>query len=165
MIGQEKKEQIIEFKKRQKEKKVPQVTATKVTLIMKVIFSTIPEYLLAKLAVVTIQENELEFIAMLQDQSAFYTYFKPLDGISCDVVFDFTIPPTAQPTTQAYFIASQQQESILNDDGGIGFGAVSVAYGFRRNCHLLNLSLIAFFFSLENAFSWSVSQSGYYGSY
>jgi hypothetical protein len=73
LIGQDKKEQIIEFKKRQKEKKVPQVTATKATLIMKVIFSTIPEYLLAKLAIVTIQENELEFIAMLQDQSAFYT--------------------------------------------------------------------------------------------
>jgi hypothetical protein len=129
LISQEKKEQIIEFKKHQKELQVPQTAAMQVTLIIKVTFSFIPQELRAKLAVVTIQKNESEFIAMLQDQSAFYTYFKPLDGISCNVVHDLTIPPTSQPTTHAHFLASQQKIS-LNDDCGLEFGAVSIADGF-----------------------------------
>lgn len=127
LLEQEKKDQIIAFKKQQKENEVPQSSAMQVTLIVKVSFSFLPEDLLAKLAVVTIEEHELDLMMMLQEHSNFYTYFKPLNGITSDVVLELTAPPTPEPTTLAFYLANNQ-EDVPDEDGGFGFGAVSSAF-------------------------------------
>ena len=126
LLEEEKKEQIIEFKKNQKEQAVPQSTAMQITLILKISFSFIPEDLLSKMAVVVIQEHDFEFIMSCKEQSAFYTYFKTLDGVTADVVLELTPPPTPEPTTHAHFLSSQQEEVVLEEKGGFGFGAVSL---------------------------------------
>lgn len=125
-LEQDKKDQIIAFKKKQKEETVPQTTAMQITLIIKVSFSYLPEDLLAKLAVVTIQENKSELMMMLQEQSNFYTYFKPLNGITSDVVLELTPPPSPAPTTLAFYLANNAEVVVLEEDSGFGFGAVSI---------------------------------------
>jgi hypothetical protein len=128
LIEQEKKDQIIAFKKKQKDSAVPQTSAMQITLIIKVSFSFLPEDLLAKLAVVTIEENELDLMMMLQEQSNFYTYFKPLNGITSEVVLELTPPPTPEPTTTAFYLANN--EVVIEEESGFGFGAVSLALLF-----------------------------------
>jgi hypothetical protein len=125
LLEQEKKDQIIAFKKKQKEELIPQTSAMQITLIIKVAFSFLPQDLLAELAVVTIQDHESELIMMLQEQSAFYTYFKPLDGITSDVVKELTPPPTPGPTTLAFSLVNQLGDVDVEEDSGFGFGAVS----------------------------------------
>lgn len=125
LLDQEKKDQIIAFKKKQKEEAVPQTTAMQITLIVMVSFSFLPEEHLAKLAVVTIEENEIELMTLLQEQSAFYTYFKPLSGVTSNVVFALTPPPTSAPTTLAFYLANNQEEVLFEEEGGFGFGTVS----------------------------------------
>jgi hypothetical protein len=118
-------DQILEFKKKQKEQAIPQTSAMQITLILRISFSHLPEDLLGKMAKVAIEEREMELIMMLKEQSAFYTYFKPLDGITCDVVSQLTKLPTQAPTTTAFFLASQQNEVAEEDSGGLAFGVVS----------------------------------------
>ena len=130
LLEREKLDQILAFKKKQKEQAVPQTTAMQITLILRVSFSFLPQDLLAKLAVVTIQEHEMDLIMMLQEQSAFYTYFKPLDGITAAVVTELTPPPTMEPTTYPFYLANQVEVVIEEEDGGFGFGVVSA---FWRN--------------------------------
>ena len=141
-LEQDKKDQIIAFKKKQKEEAVPQTTAMQITLIIKVSFSYLPEDLLAKLAVVTIQDNEMKLMMMLQEQSNFYTYFKPLDGITSDVVLELTPPPSPAPTTLAFYLANNADVVVLEEDSGFGFGAVRIHY-----------SIIFSFFSSNQPFS------------
>lgn len=125
LLEQEKKDQIIAFKKKQKEEEIPQATAMQITLIIKVSFSFLPEDLLAKLAVVTIEDNEYELMLLLQEQSAFYTYFKPLSGVTSDVVFELTPPPSPEPTTLAFYLTNNEEEVFLEEESGFGFGTVS----------------------------------------
>jgi len=133
LLEQEKKDQIIAFKQKQKEEAVPQTSAMQVTLIIKVSFSFLPQDLLAKLAVVTIEENVMDLVMMLQEQSAFYTYFKPLDGITSEVVTELTPPPTPSPTTLAFYLANQQEDVVLEEESGFGFGAVSITFVYTFN--------------------------------
>lgn len=128
LLEQDKKDQIIAFKKQQKENEVPRTSAMQITLIIKVSFSFLPEDLLAKLAVVTIEEHQLDLMMMLQEQSNFYTYFKPLDGITSDVVAELTPPPTPEPTTLAFYLANNQEDVVLEEETGIGFGTVSLLF-------------------------------------
>jgi hypothetical protein len=93
-----------------------------------------------------LQENELEFIMMLQEQSAFYTYFKTLDGVTADVVLELTAPPTTQPTTSAHFLASQQEEVILEEKSAFGFGAM---IGLAVGCLWLCLTGCSVFYLLR----------------
>jgi hypothetical protein len=121
LLEQEQKDQIIAFKKKQKESAVPQTSAMQITLIVKVSFSFLPEDLLAKLLDVTIEENEQDLMMMLQEQSSFYTYFKPLNGITSDVVPELTPPPSSRPSTV------NNEVAVLEEESGFGFGAVSLA--------------------------------------
>jgi hypothetical protein len=131
LLEQEKLDQILQFKKNQKAQDIPQTSAMQVTLILRISFSTLPQDLLAKMAMVTIQEKELELIMMLQEQSAFYTYFKPLDGITSDVVLELTPPPTAEPTTYPFYLANQVEDIVFEEDSSLGFGiVVGLAVGF-----------------------------------
>jgi hypothetical protein len=140
LLDQEQKEQIIEFKKNHKQQAVPQTTAMQITLVIRISFSYIPENLLAKTVALVIEENEQELIMMLQELSAFYTYFKPLDGITSDVVVELTPPPTSGPTTYALFLASQEEQVVTLDENGFGFGAVSQVIHFIQK----SISLYSF---------------------
>ena len=55
---------------------IPQVFAMEITLILKISVSTLPLNLLGNMAAVAIDENQEELLALLNEQSAFYTYFK-----------------------------------------------------------------------------------------
>lgn len=65
--GQPKHEQKVE---------VPKVTAVEITLIIKISVSTLPQNLLGNMAAVAMNENQEELLSLLNEQAAFYTYFK-----------------------------------------------------------------------------------------
>ncbi|KAL3795552.1 hypothetical protein HJC23_009265 [Cyclotella cryptica] len=135
LLEQEKLDQILAFKKKQKEHAAPQTAAMQVTLVLRISFTFLPENLLGKMAVVAIQDNESELIMLLREQSAFYSYFKTLDGITSDVVLELTLPPTTEPTALGFFLLNQQKDVVPDDSSGFGFGVmVGLAVGFLWFC-------------------------------
>ena len=118
-----------------------QVWAMEVTLILKVSFAFLPNNLLGNMAAVAFEEHEQEFLDLLHEQQAFYTFFKIMDGVSAFGVQDLTIPPTESPTTLAYYLAKQEVPILANEtspeetEAGLGFGVfVGVGIGFLWCC-------------------------------
>ena len=118
-----------------------QVWGMEVTLIAKVSFAFLPHNLLGSMAAVAFEEHEQEFLDLLHEQQAFYTFFKIMDGISAVGVQELTPPPTEAPTTYAYFLENQQvliDENVTTteeSDTGLGFGVfVGVGIGFLWCC-------------------------------
>lgn len=118
-----------------------QVWGMEVTLIAKVSFAFLPNNLLGNMAAVAFEENEQEFLDLLHEQQAFYTFFKIMDGISAVGVQELTPPPTESPTTYAYFLEQQQvlveENATITEetDAGLGFGVfVGLGIGFLWCC-------------------------------
>ncbi|KAL7491165.1 hypothetical protein ACHAWT_000602 [Skeletonema menzelii] len=118
-----------------------QVWGMEVTLIAKVSFAFLPHNLLGSMAAVAFEEHEQEFLDLLHEQQAFYTFFKIMDGISAVGVQELTPPPTESPTTYAYFVENQKvlvEENVTiteESDAGLGFGVfVGVGIGFLWCC-------------------------------
>ena len=87
-----------------------QVMGMEVTLIAKVSSSSLPHNLLGSTAAAAFEEHEQEFLDLLHEHQAFYTYFKSIDGISAVGIEELTPPPTESPTTYAYYLGNQQYE-------------------------------------------------------
>ena len=118
-----------------------QVWGMEVTLIAKVSFAFLPHNLLGSMAAVAFENHEQEFLDLLHEQQAFYTFFKIMDGISAVGVDELTPPPTESPTTYAYFLEQQkvlidENVTITEDtDTGLGFGVfVGLGIGFLWCC-------------------------------
>jgi len=118
-----------------------QVWGMEVTLIAKVSFAFLPHNLLGSMAAVAFEEHEQEFLDLLHEQQAFYTFFKIMDGVSAVGVQELTPPPTESPTTYAYFLENQKvlvEENVTiteESDTGLGFGVfVGVGIGFLWCC-------------------------------
>ncbi len=118
-----------------------QVWGMEVTLIAKVSFAFLPHNLLGSMAAVAFEEHAQEFLDLLHEQQAFYTFFKIMDGVSAVGVQELTPPPTESPTTYAYFMENQKvlvQENVTiteESDTGLGFGVfVGVGIGFLWCC-------------------------------
>jgi len=90
---------------------VPKVTAVEITLIIKISVSTLPENLLGNMAAVAMNENQVELLSLLNEQAAFYTYFKHMDGIQSNSVDFVTKAPTLSPTTYQFFLSNQVIET------------------------------------------------------
>lgn len=93
--------------KNHQEVEVIQVTAVEITLVIKISVSTLPENLLGNMAAVAMNENQEELLSLLNEQAAFYTYFKHMDGIQSHSVEFVTKAPTLSPTTYQYFVSNQ----------------------------------------------------------
>jgi hypothetical protein len=118
-----------------------QVWGMELTLIVKVSFAFLPNSLLGNLAAVAFEEHEQEFLDLLHEQQAFYTFFKVMDGISAVGIQELTPPPTESPTTYAYFLENQpvvvdENATITEEtDTGLGFGLfVGIGIGFLWCC-------------------------------
>ncbi len=118
-----------------------QVWGMEVTLIARVSFAFLPHNLLGSMAAVAFEEHAQEFLDLLHEQQAFYTFFKIMDGVSAVGVQELTPPPTESPTTYAYFLENQKvliQENVTiteESDTGLGFGVfVGVGIGFLWCC-------------------------------
>jgi len=125
----------------QKESSKCQVWGMEVTLIAKVSFAFLPHNLLGSMAAVAFEEHEQEFLDLLHEQQAFYTFFKIMDGVSAIGVETLTPPPTESPTTYAYFLERQKvlvEENVTiteETDAGLGFGVfVGLGIGFLWCC-------------------------------
>jgi len=153
----EKKRRKIMGKK--KEATVPQVVAVEITMILRISIAFLPDNLLGKLAAAEINENQPELLSLLHTESAFYTYFKNMDGIMSRTIERVTEVPTPRPTTLEQYLASQDTsrevpvaaDDVEPDDEGVGFimlvvlsvGAlwcvltvVSVSYVSRRRVQM-----------------------------
>lgn len=118
-----------------------QVWGMEVTLIAKVSFAFLPNNLLGNMAAVAFEEHEQEFLDLLHEQQAFYTFFKIMDGVSAVGVQELTPPPTESPTTYAYFLEQQQvlveENATITEetDAGLGFAVfVGLGIGFLWCC-------------------------------
>mmetsp|Transcript_11107 Transcript_11107/g.22093 ORF Transcript_11107/g.22093 Transcript_11107/m.22093 type:complete len:1137 (-) Transcript_11107:90-3500(-) len=125
----------------QKESSKCQVWGMEVTLIAKVSFAFLPHNLLGSMAAVAFEEHEQEFLDLLHEQQAFYTFFKIMDGVSAIGVQTLTPPPTESPSTYAYFLERQKvlvEENVTiteETDAGLGFGVfVGLGIGFLWCC-------------------------------
>ncbi|KAL7542699.1 hypothetical protein ACHAXR_012004 [Thalassiosira sp. AJA248-18] len=87
---------------------IPQVTAVEITMILRISITFLPLNLLGNLAAVSIDENQSELLALLNEQSAFYTYFRDMDGIQSHSIDYVTDPPTLRPTTQQQYLDNQE---------------------------------------------------------
>lgn len=133
-----------------KKESIPQVTAVEITLILRISIALLPEKLLGNLAAVEIDENQSELLSLLNEQSAFYTYFKEMDGVESRAIEYVTDAPTLRPTDQ-----NPEEVSITTDDTdseesvgimlfvGLGVGflwcfltIVSVFYLMRRRVQM-----------------------------
>jgi hypothetical protein len=66
---------------------------------------------------VAISKHEPELILLLNEQAAFYSYFKNVDGVISRVINKLTLPPTMAPTTEAYYLANQAgAESVKEEE-------------------------------------------------
>lgn len=149
----EKKRRKIMGKK--KEATVPQVVAVEITMILRISIAFLPDNLLGKLAAAEINENQPELLSLLHTESAFYTYFKNMDGIMSRTIERVTEVPTPRPTTLEQYLASREvsvaADDVEPDDEGVGFimlvvlsvGAlwcvltvVSVSYVSRRRVQM-----------------------------
>ncbi len=120
-------------KKIKKQPELPQIPATEVTLILRVTHSNLPLDLIGKMASVAIEEKQIELLALLNEQSAFYTYFKFMNGLESKMIERVTKAPTLSPTTYEAFLANQalsESEDIVvvEEKKELGFGVV------RLNC-------------------------------
>ena len=104
------------LKKRNKPKEMPQVPAVEITIIIRISVATLPLEYLGNLAAVTIDENQAELLALLNEQSAFYTYFKVMDGVQSMAVESVTKAPTEQPTTTQHYLEKQEGLIVSADD-------------------------------------------------
>lgn len=105
-----------------KEQEKPQVPAMEVTLILRISVSNLPSNLLGSMASVTIQEHKHILINLLQEQQAFYSFFRLVDGVESRVIDKVTPPPTESPTSLAYFVEQQEILSLEEEDAGEGSG-------------------------------------------
>eukprot|EP00579_Thalassiosira_antarctica_P025322 CAMPEP_0202023036 /NCGR_PEP_ID=MMETSP0905-20130828/50935_1 /ASSEMBLY_ACC=CAM_ASM_000554 /TAXON_ID=420261 /ORGANISM="Thalassiosira antarctica, Strain CCMP982" /LENGTH=235 /DNA_ID=CAMNT_0048585323 /DNA_START=197 /DNA_END=900 /DNA_ORIENTATION=+ len=129
-----------------KKESIPQVTAVEITLILRISFAFLPENMLGNLAAVEIDENQSELLSLLNEQSAFYTYFKEMDGVESRTIEYVTDAPTLRPTDQnpeevtitADGTESEESVRIMLFVGlGVGFlwcflTIVSISYLLRR---------------------------------
>lgn len=121
--------------KKKEPEPIPQVTAVDVTLILRVTFANLPDNMLGSMAAVAIEENAQEFLALLKEQQAFYTFFKLADGVFCRVIDEVTGAPTGGPTTAAHYeavLAAQLLEDMgaeEEEDAGLGFGECQLRRG------------------------------------
>ena len=125
----------------QKEDSKCQVWGMEVTLIVKVSFAFLPNNLLGNMAAVAFEEHEQEFLDLMHEQQAFYTFFKIMDGVSAFGIEELTPPPTQSPTTLEAYLAKQETHILLNvtedeeTEAGLGFGVfVGVGIGFLWCC-------------------------------
>jgi len=125
----------------QKEDSKCQVWGMEVTLIVKVSFAFLPNNLLGNMAAVAFEEHEQEFLDLMHEQQAFYTFFKIMDGVSAFGIEELTPPPTQSPTTLEAYLAKQETHIVLNvtedeeTEAGLGFGVfVGVGIGFLWCC-------------------------------
>jgi hypothetical protein len=112
---------------KEKEEEKPQVPAMEITLILRISVSNLPSNLLGSMASVTIQEHKHVLINLLQEQQAFYSFFRLVDGVESRVIDEVTFPPTDSPTSLAYFTEQQEillalEEEDTGDDSGISLG-------------------------------------------
>lgn len=134
---------------------IPQITAVEITMIVRISLNTLPSNLLGNLISVTIEENEAELLSLLNEQSAFYSYFKEMDGVNSYVIEQVTNPPTLRPTTLQEYLNNQQVLTTVevleeSEEGtgimvfvGVGIGVLwccltvaSIAYLMRRRAEL-----------------------------
>lgn len=115
--GTQEKGRIKKQKKKPYKEQILHVHATKLTLIMRVSYSNLPMNLLGKMATVSIDEKQTELIALLKEQSVFYTYFKNIYAISATTIDTVTIPPSLSPTTYEEFPAKQIANALNEVDG------------------------------------------------
>lgn len=114
------------FKVKNKEPDYPQVTSIEVSFIIRVSFAFLPITLLGNMAAVAMEENQAELLALLNEQAAFYTYFKDMDGIQSFQVDELTDAPTQSPTSYEHYLASQAalNATFVEEEegsGGLGF--------------------------------------------
>ena len=88
------------------EEKECQVMGMEVTLIAKVSSASLPHNL-GSTAAAAFEEHEQEFLDLLHEHQAFYTFFKNIDGISAVGIEELTPPPTESPTTYAYYLGNE----------------------------------------------------------
>jgi len=112
-----------------KQPELPQIPATEVTLILRVTHSNLPLNLIGKMASVAIEEKQIELLALLNEQSAFYTYFKFMDGLESKMIERVTKAPTLSPTTYEAFLANQavsesEEGVVIEEKEELGFGVL-----------------------------------------
>ena len=144
--------------KQQHEEDIPQVTAVEVTMILRISVATLPLEYLGDLAAITIDNEQAEYLALLNEQSAFYTYFKEMDGIQSIAIERVTNAPTEQPTTTQHYLDMEEAEITSNANDketedsnqtsimvfvGIGIGVlwlcltvVSISYVINRRARM-----------------------------
>ena len=144
--------------KQQHEEDIPQVTAVEVTMILRISVANLPLDYLGDLAAVTIDNEQAEYLALLNEQSAFYTYFKEMDGIQSTAIERVTNAPTEQPTTTQHYLDMEEAEITSNANDketedsnqtsimvfvGIGIGVlwlcltvVSISYVINRRARM-----------------------------
>jgi len=118
-IKRERKQRKVKGKK--KETAVPQVVAVEITMILRISIAFLPDNLLGKLAAAEINENQSELLSLLHTESAFYTYFKNMDGIMSRTIERVTEVPTPRPTTLDSQQVSVAADDVEPDDEGVGF--------------------------------------------
>ena len=100
------------------------------------------------MASVTIQEHKHVLINLLQEQQAFYSFFRLVDGVESRVIDEVTFPPTDSPTSLAYFTEQQEillalEEEDTGEDSGISLGENNSQFSFNH----FTISIVAIFFS------------------
>ena len=144
--------------KQQHEEDIPQVTAVEVTMILRISVANLPLEYLGDLAAITIDNEQADYLALLNEQSAFYTYFKEMDGIQSIAIERVTNAPTEQPTTTQHYLDMEEAEITSNANDketedsnqtsimvfvGIGIGVlwlcltvVSISYVINRRARM-----------------------------
>ncbi len=101
-----------------KKEKIPQVHSTRLTLIMRVTHSNLPLGLIGKMATVSIDEKQTELLSLLNEQSAFYSYFKNINAIIAKTIDTVSYPPSLSPTSYEEF-STKQTAKTFNDEEGV----------------------------------------------
>ncbi|KAL7467260.1 hypothetical protein ACHAXS_007511 [Conticribra weissflogii] len=140
-----------------KKEKIPQVHSTRLTLIMRVTHSNLPLGLIGKMATVSIDEKQTELLSLLNEQSAFYSYFKNINAIIAKTIDTVSYPPSLSPTSYEEFSTKQtakpfnDEEDVRSSSGdakernsfglfvGLGIGAIWCCLTIITICYLLRV--------------------------
>mmetsp|Transcript_12445 Transcript_12445/g.26815 ORF Transcript_12445/g.26815 Transcript_12445/m.26815 type:complete len:1210 (-) Transcript_12445:141-3770(-) len=96
-------------KRKERLPEIVEVPAVDITVVLRIQIANLPTNLLGNMAAVALREHEEEFLALLKEQQAFYTFFRGADGVVARVIDEVTYAPSASPTTEQYFLDKQAE--------------------------------------------------------
>lgn len=121
--------QVVQLRKQQRRKKLertspPQVNALQLTIIIEISFTTLPLELVENMAVVTIQENEVDLVRRFKVLSMTLPYFADIYGLDVYWIEKLEIPTSSSNMTSDDIVGPmvKSDNEPEEEEKGIGVG-------------------------------------------